>query len=376
MDWLIMESLISMISEAVEMISPMGSKPLFSSSTSTSEKQKTVRYYFDKLHIKRMVVNLTFSSIPSMFKNLNMINLVRMFFIIISNIGNVCLDFNSLKLTHRHLTIDLLQKELLSFYLAQCKKQALNILGSSDVIGNPNEFIRHIRMGVKDLFTFTGQLTVTGLLRGFSSLFKHVTFGASNSTSKFFESIRKGLHSIYVDERHDQGKIWKLTMALARTSLLLPNIVVSLASTTATNLRDALQTQQNVTRKRPPRSFLTSRLLTPYSYNDSVGQYVLSIVESGVYLSEGIRDHISLSDMVIVVTSQRILCAEVERKTASWQVSLKWITLVKVLEDAEALVIFYTNPNTPGFYQEKVTIRGPVSELYQLASTLVAMTNS
>lgn len=374
-----MESLISMISEAVEMISPIGSigsESLFSSSTSQNEKQKTVRYYFDKLHIKRMVVNLTFSSIPSMFKNLNMINLVRMFFIIISNIGNVCLEFNSLKLTHRHLTIDLLQKEILSFYLAQCKKQALNILGSSDVIGNPNELIRHIRLGIRDLFTFSGQFTFSGLMNGFSSLFKHVTFGASNSTSKFFESIRKGLHSIYVEDRQDQGKIWKLTMALARTSLLLPNIVVSLASSTATNLRDALQTQQTITRKRPPRSFLTSRMLTPYSYNDSVGQYVLSIVESGVYLSEGIRDHISLSDLVIVVTSQRILCAEVERKTASWQVSLKWITLVKVLEDSEALVIFYTNPNTPGFYQEKVTIRGPISQLYQLASTLVAMTNS
>lgn len=65
-------------------------------------------------------------------------------------------------------------------------------------------------------------------------------------------------------------------MATARTALLLPNIVVSMASSTASNIRDAIN--QNVVdkRKRPPRSFTGSRLLTHYSYSDSVGQYVLS----------------------------------------------------------------------------------------------------
>lgn len=366
-DGFIIEYLVNYASEILEVLGSLHKKD------NELEKKSYHYYYFDKILINSLSFSLTFSSIPSMFKNLNMINPLRMVYIIFTNIGNVCLSFQPFKLTHRHLTLDLLKKNISNYYLSRIKSQTLTILGSADALGNPNELFRHLRIGLIDLITLSGQPTISGAMRGVTSFFKHTLFGASNSASKCFDSIKKGIHSIYQDDNTDMGKGWKVTMALARTLLLLPNISVSVASSTANHIRDAIQQQHPILRQRPPRSFLTSRLLTPYSYSDSVGQYVLSMVEHGKYLCEGIKFHLSLENSVIVVTSRRVLSAVVEKYKAQWQVLLLTITMIKQSE--RGLVIYYFGDSSSGFQQEKVEIKGNSIHLENLHKILNSLIN-
>ncbi|CAG9316922.1 unnamed protein product [Blepharisma stoltei] len=364
-DGFIIEYLLNYASEISEVIGPLYKKE------NEVEKKVFHYYYFDKVLISSLTLNLTFSSIPSMFKNLNMINPIRMAFIIFANIGNVHLNFNSLKITHRHLTLDLLTRHISTFYYSEVKSKTLRILSSADVLGNPSEFVRNIRIGLIDLITLSGQPTFSGAMKGISSFFKHTLFGASNSASKCFDSIKKGIYAVYDDDKNNIGKGWKVAMAIARTALLVPNITISLASSTANHIRDAIQQQHPILRQRPPRSFLTSRLLTPYSYSDSVGQYVLSMVEQGKYLSEGIKFHLTLDSSVIVVTSRRVLSAIVEKSNAQWKVLLLSITMIKQTE--KGLTIYYFGNTSPGFQQEKVEIKGQAAQLENLHKILTSL---
>jgi hypothetical protein len=145
---------------------------------------------------------------------------------------------------------------------------------------------------------------------------------------------------------------------------------VSFVSSTANNIRDAVQQPSPLIRKRPPRSFKTSSVLTVYSFTDSVGQYVLSMVDHGRYLSEGIKLHISINEIVIVVTSVRVLCARVEDSIAMWQVKIAAITVIKTGDGL--LQIFYVDDNI-GFQQKKREIGGPTEDLERLWSSLLGL---
>ena len=228
-DGLIIEYLLAFLAEAKEVWAPA-----FRQSEDQGKRLKAVqRYYFDKVQIGAAGLSLSFSSLPTMFKDFGNINPARMLFIMFSNIGNVSLDFTPLKLSHRHLTVGLLRREILSFYLNQCKNQTLSFLGSSDALGNPSEFLRHLRMGVIDLVTLSGQPNLTGFFTGVSSFLRHTIYGASNSTSRFFETLRKGIYSVYLEDGHErQGVVHKIVMAVAKTALLVPNMAVSVVSHT------------------------------------------------------------------------------------------------------------------------------------------------
>jgi Vacuolar-sorting-associated 13 protein C-terminal len=308
---------------------------------------------------------------PFMFKNIDILSPIRMIFIIFGNVGNVFLEFEPLRFYQRHLTMPIIKREISSFYIGQCKNQVINILASSDAIGNPNELIRNLRSGVVDLITLSGELSITGLFKGMKSFFRHSIFGASNSMSKLFESFKKGMYTIYLDESKERGVLSNLLMASTRTALLLPNIVIAMASSTANHIRDAVQQQHYLLRKRPPRSFLSSRVLSVYSYSESVGQYVLSMVDHGRYLSEGIKYHVSLKDSVIVVTSKRVLCAVVEEYKPNWEIKILSITITKLVN--ETLQIYYVKDDSPGFLQEKVQIIGLNEELEKLKQVIISL---
>jgi hypothetical protein len=137
-------------------------------------------------------------------------------------------------------------------------------------------------------------------------------------------------------------------------------------------VRDSLHEQQGSLRRRPPRAFLTDKKLAQYSYANSVGLYVLSTVEKGRYMSEGIKGHAQLSDYVVVITGQRVLAAVVERKNALWQVLLKTITLVKLHKDGSELVIYSLGRDlgAPSLIQEHQEVAGDQEILSFLAALL------
>lgn len=337
------------------------------------DKKSFQHYYFDKVLIGNIILNISFVSMPSMLKNVDMVSPIRIIFMIFGNIGNVFLEFKQLRLNHRHLTLSKLKREISSFYLSQCKNQIINIFSSSDAIGNPNELIRHLRVGIIDLLTLSGELSVSGLFKGMTSFFQHSIFGASNSMSKLFESFKKGMYTMYLDDDKQRGVFSNLLMATTRTALLVPNIAITMASSTANHIRDAVQQQTPLIRKRPPRSFLTNRLLTVYSYSESVGLYVLSMVDQGKYLAEGIKCHLYSGNGVIVVTSKRVLSAVVEEFKPKWQVLIALITLIK--SENDHLIIYHVKDNSVGFEQQKISVFGLAEELEKLGQVLTSLRN-
>jgi hypothetical protein len=138
----------------------------------------------------------------------------------------------------------------------------LNILASSEALGNPNELFRQIKLGLIDMLTFTGQPTITGVFKGFSSFVRHTSYGTSNSVSKFLESVHKGMLSLYVEEQAKTGVGWKLLIAVARTIVVIPSIFVGYTADMAKIATDLLDYDAKLLRKRPPRCFVDSKLLT------------------------------------------------------------------------------------------------------------------
>jgi hypothetical protein len=112
----------------------------------------------------------------------------------------------------------------------------LNILASSEALGNPNELFRQIKLGLIDMLTFTGQPTITGVF--------------------------KGMLSLYVEEQAKTGVGWKLLIAVARTIVVIPSIFVGYTADMAKIATDLLDYDAKLLRKRPPRCFVDSKLLT------------------------------------------------------------------------------------------------------------------
>jgi hypothetical protein len=264
---------------------------------------------------------------------------LRVLLIIIANVGNVYLDFPALTLQHRQFSWEKLRRELATYYTNGCKNQLLSIILSSDILGNPNELFRQLQIGFRDFVTNSSQATLGGVAEGVSSLVKHTAYGASNSTSRFLDSLRKGIQSLYQDEQPEQQRRWSVVLALLRTALLVPNILVSIASSTASHVRDSIHQQPTGVRKRPPRCLLASRLLTSYSYDDSLGQYILATVRQGQYLREDLKYHFALADLSVLITSKRVLGAQVDRLKPEWEAELSNVTHVKL--EGQRLLLYY-----------------------------------
>ena len=120
---------------------------------------------------------------------------------------------------------------------------------------------------------------------------RHTTYGTSNSLSKFLESVHKGMLSLYVKDSVNKSIAGKIGVAVAKTVVIIPSIVVGYVSDIAKSATNLLDYDTKLLRQRPPRCFVDSKLLTSYSYTDSVGRYVLATVEEGRYLVEGIKGH-------------------------------------------------------------------------------------
>mmetsp|Transcript_7531 Transcript_7531/g.13999 ORF Transcript_7531/g.13999 Transcript_7531/m.13999 type:complete len:2958 (-) Transcript_7531:53-8926(-) len=335
-------------------------------------KKKEKKFYFDKLVVSNLRINLSLSSVPSMFNQYSLSPL-RVLLIIIANVGNVYLDFPALTLQHRQFSGEKLRRELASYYTNGCKSQLLSIILSSDILGNPYELLRQLQIGVRDLVTNTSQATFSGFAEGVSSLVKHTAYGASNSTSRFLDSLRKGIQSLYQDEQPEHQRRWSIVLALLRTALLVPNIVVSIASSTASHVRDAIHQQPLGARKRPPRCLLASKTLTPYSYDESLGQYILATVRQGQYLQEVLKHHFAFDELSVLITSKRVLGAVTDRIKPEWEAELAQITHLK-LDNHKLLIFYFDDLKEIGCAVKTEVVSGDEANLNALKHALEAYT--
>jgi hypothetical protein len=111
--------------------------------------------------------------------------------------------------------------------------------------------------------TFSSQPELSGVAKGVFSLLRHTAYGASNSVSKCFESVHKGMLSIYVpgDERN-RNVGWKMMVSLAKAFMVVPSVIVGNAASLSKGVTSVLGYETSIVRKRPPRCFVDQKRLT------------------------------------------------------------------------------------------------------------------
>ena len=136
-------------------------------------------------------------------------------------------------------------------------------------------------------------------------------------------------------------------MTTARIILAVPTIFVSFASSTSNQMRDLIHKQLTVSRKRPPRSFLMSSVLKEYSYVEALGSYVLSNINKGLYLREGMLHYLIIDETIVLATKKRILCADINEFSLYWVVSLDKVTDLR--REGNCLAIYFVDDEVLGY---------------------------
>lgn len=106
---------------------------------------------------------------------------------------------------------------LQSHYIDRMKKNIFTLIGSSNILGSPVNFVSHLGTGVQDFFykpiegMVKGPLDAgKGFLEGTGSLLKNTVQGTFGSASKLLSSVSKGLlfftdDAEYINKREEQN---------------------------------------------------------------------------------------------------------------------------------------------------------------------------
>jgi vacuolar protein sorting-associated protein 13A/C len=88
-------------------------------------------------------------------------------------------------------------------------KQLLSLIGSIELIGNPVGLVKHLAVGIYDLFDKPIEGFIKGpieggigIIKGVASLTKNTVSGVSNSGGKIAGSIAGGLSAISLDKNY------------------------------------------------------------------------------------------------------------------------------------------------------------------------------
>ncbi|EPR79417.1 Vacuolar protein sorting-associated protein MRS6, partial [Spraguea lophii 42_110] len=138
-------------------------------------------------------VKLRFSFIKSEKKGLvsNVLSLI------LKNISNLNLRFNTIILIDVDVDMKSLQNIIFTEYKSQLLIQMINIIASLDFLGNIGNLIDSFSLGIHDFFyePYLGfvsndpQKITTGILKGSKSFIKNTVAGVNNTMLKMFKSI-------------------------------------------------------------------------------------------------------------------------------------------------------------------------------------------
>ncbi|CDW82625.1 ph domain containing protein [Stylonychia lemnae] len=133
-------------------------------------------------------------------KQFSLIDKFRTFGLTLANVDNAPIRINSLKSQNIFGTPHEIAHLLNNHYSERLKKNLFSLVGSSNILGNPTNFIQHMGTGVQDFFYKPIEGMVQGpleggkgLIDGTSSLIKNTVQGTFGSASKMISSVSKGL---------------------------------------------------------------------------------------------------------------------------------------------------------------------------------------
>ena len=127
-------------------------------------------------------------------------NVISDFGFKLSSITDAPMQLNSLEIENVYGPSNVVQDQLREHYMSNIKANALRLVGSSDLIGNPTDFVNTLGTGVKSFYYeprdgfMKGPLQGgIGLIKGTGSLAAHVVGGVAGSVSKVTNTLNKGL---------------------------------------------------------------------------------------------------------------------------------------------------------------------------------------
>ena len=125
---------------------------------------------------------------------------VKNFGLTLANVDGAQVRINSLLLANIFGTPNDIVFQLKSHYMQRLKKNLFNIVGSSNILGNPANFVNHLGTGVQDFFYMPINGIVKGpleggkgIVMGTRSLIKNTVQGTFGSASKVLSSVSNGL---------------------------------------------------------------------------------------------------------------------------------------------------------------------------------------
>lgn len=151
---------------------------------------------------------------------------------IITNIEDAPIDLGAVNSTTQSLPMSLAMDIAKAQYYEDFKNSLIKILGSLNVIGNPQQLFREITAGVKDFVDKPLDrnemddgimpLSVgTGLIKGTGSLVTHTVGGAFGSVNRITKTFADGISTIHIDKDYNEKRV---KMRFEKTNGLIGNL--------------------------------------------------------------------------------------------------------------------------------------------------------
>lgn len=318
--------------------------------------------------------------------NTTMMYFFNIFTMAIGNINDAPVKLNALLLENVRTPLPLLVQSISTHYTQGFLYQVHKILGSADFLGNPVGLFNNISSGFMDMFyePYKGfvmsdnpQDLGIGIAKGGLSFVKKSVFGVSDSVSKVTGSISKGLTVATLDREFQNRR--RLNMSRNRPKHALYGLtngatsfvdgvtsgfsglalaplegaakegasgffkgigkgLIGLPTKTAigffdlaSNLSEGVRNTTTVFDAdaicpiRPPRYIASDGIVRPYNEREAVGQKIMKSANGGLYFNDVYLAHTKLSesDMLVLVTTDRIVMMSLVKGTAEWEVAWK-----------------------------------------------------
>lgn len=149
---------------------------------------------------------------------------------IITNIEDAPIDLGAVNSTTQSLPMSLATDIAKAQYYEDLKNSLIKILGSLNVIGNPQQLFREISAGVKDFVdkpldkVDDGIMPLnvgTGLIKGTGSLVTHTVGGAFGSVNRITKTFADGISTIHIDKEYN---VKRVKLRFAKTNGLLEGL--------------------------------------------------------------------------------------------------------------------------------------------------------
>ena len=130
-----------------------------------------------------------------------------------ANVTGAPMKLNALEIENVYGSEAVVKEQLQNHYTSNLKSNVIKLIGSTDLLGNPTDFVNTLGTGAKQFYYapkegfMKGPLQGSlGLIKGTGSLMAHTVGGAAGSVSKITNSLNRGFLVLSGDAEYRQKK--------------------------------------------------------------------------------------------------------------------------------------------------------------------------